>query len=207
MTSFPWEDWRHGRPEIIEEVIAPLLLKWCEQDLDKDAHKHPLGRTERIRFLFGLGGANWDEEKVLDRYELLYEAGLLKESARDGRLSARTWTSLPELGRPMNHDHRRIVATAMSRMRGKLKYRPLVFELLSPVFTLLELQKVVEAISGTPLHKQNFRRLVEGGGFVEATGEMKKSTGGRPAKLFKFRRVALVERPSPGIRVNAPKGG
>ena len=158
-------------------------------------------------FFLGLGGANWDEEKVLDRYELLYEAGLLEESARDGRLSAKTWTALPEIGRAMNHDHRRIVATAMSRMRGKLKYRPLVFELLSPVFTLLELQKVVEAISGTPLHKQNFRRLVEGGGFVEATGEMKKSTGGRPAKLFKFRRVALVERPSPGIRVNPPKGG
>jgi len=90
-------------------------------------------------------------------------------------------------------------------MRGKLKYRPLVFELLPPVFTLYELQKVVEAISGTPLHKQNFRRLVEGGGFVEATGEMKKSTGGRPAKLFKFRRVALVERPSPGRAVSASK--
>ena len=202
---FPWEDWRQGRPEIINKLIEPLLLEWCDQALDRNAHKHPLGRKERIRFLFGLNGANWDEEKVLDRYELLYEAGLLEESLRDGRSAAKTWSTRPELGRPLNHDHRRILATAMSRMRGKLKYRPLVFELLSPVFTLYELQKVVEAISGTPLHKQNFRRLVEGGGFVEATGELKKSTGGRPAKLFKFRRVALVERPSPGLRVNAPK--
>ncbi|MCP4937395.1 MAG: NAD regulator [bacterium] len=202
---FPWEDWRHGRPEMVETLIEPLLLEWCEQTIDSDAREHPLGRKERIRFLFGLNGANWDEEKVLDRYELLYEAGLLKEAAIDGRTTARAWNSLPELGRPMNHDHRRILATAMSRMRGKLKYRPLVFELLPPVFTLYELQKVVEAISGTPLHKQNFRRLVEGGGFVETTGEMKKSTGGRPAKLFKFRRVALVERPSPERRANVPK--
>ncbi len=202
---FPWEDWRHGRPQIIETLIEPLLLEWCEQTLDSNAREHPLGRTERIKFLFSLSGRNWDEEKVLDRYELLYEAGLLEEAAVDGRTAAKAWGVLPELGRPMNHDHRRILATAMSRMRGKLKYRPLVFELLPPIFTLYELQKVVEAISGTPLHKQNFRRLVEGGGFVEATGEMKKSTGGRPAKLFKFRRAALVERPSPGRHVNAPK--
>ena len=202
---FPWEDWRAGRPQIIEEVIEPLLLKWCDLAQPDGSAHHPLGRGERIRFLFGLDGASWDEEKVLDRYELLYEAGLLEEAARDGRSAARTWSSPPELGRAMNHDHRRILATAMSRMRGKLKYRPLVFELLPQVFTLLELQKVVEAISGALVHKQNFRRLVEGGGFVEATGEMKKSTGGRPAKLFTFRRVALVERPSPGLRVSAAK--
>ena len=55
----------------------------------------------------------------------------------------------------------------MGRLRGKLKYRPVVFELMPPEFTLLELQKTVEAISGTLLHKQNFRRLVEQGGLVE----------------------------------------
>ena len=103
---------------------------------------------------------------MLERYELLYEAGLVAEAARDGRPAARQWDDLPELGRPMAFDHRRILATAMGRLRGKLKYRPVVFELLPPEFTLLELQKTVEAISGTLLHKQNFRRLVEQGGLV-----------------------------------------
>ncbi len=203
---FPWEDWRNGPPAIIGKVIEPLLQEWSRRPEEGQTRKRPLGKQERIRFCFGVKGDNWDEEKVLDRYELLYEAGLVAEAAIDGRQAAELWINSPELGRSMSHDHRRILATAMSRMRGKLKYRPLVFELLPSFFTLYELQKTVEAISGSPLHKQNFRRLVEGGGLVEATGEMKKSTGGRPAKLFKFRHVALVERPSPGLRVGASKG-
>ena len=202
---FPWEDWRKGRPAIIDEIIEPLLLEWSKRPEEDLTRKRALGKSERLHICFGSKTSNWDEEKVLDRYELLYEAGLLVEAKRDGRDAAKSWGTHPPLGRSMNYDHRRILATAMSRMRGKLKYRPLVFELLPPLFTLYELQKVVEAISGTPLHKQNFRRLVEGGGLVEATGEMKKSTGGRPAKLFRFRQVALIERPSPGLRVKAPK--
>ena len=67
-------------------------------------------------------------------------------------------------------DHRRILATALGRVRGKLKYRPVVFELLPPTFTLSRLQRVVEALAGVRLHKQNFRRLVERGGLVEGTG-------------------------------------
>ncbi len=201
---FPWEDWRAGRPQMIGEIIEPLLHKWSRLPDEDAGRRRPLGRKERIRICFGHDGVGWDEEKVLDRYELLYEAGLLHEAGRDGRHAASLWSGLPALGRPMMYDHRRILATAISRMRGKLKYRPLVFELLPGQFTLYELQKVVEAISGTPLHKQNFRRLVEAGGLVEATGKLQKSTGGRPAKLFRFRRTALVERPSPGLRVKGP---
>jgi hypothetical protein len=200
---FPWEDWRAGRPAILERLIEPMLREWSARPRAATAPRRPLGRKERLRMCFGYDGAQWDEEKVLDRYELLYEAGLVEEARRDGRESALASERRPELGRAMCHDHRRILATAMSRMRGKLKYRPLVFELLPEEFTLYELQKVVEAISGTPLHKQNFRRLVEGSGLVEATGELKTSTGGRPAKQFKFRREALLERPSPGLRVKA----
>jgi hypothetical protein len=103
-------------------------------------------------------------------------------------------------------DHRRILATAMGRVRGKLKYRPVVFELLPPEFTLYDLQKTVEAISGRLLHKQNFRRLVEKGGLVEPTGNVSTETGGRPAKLYRFRREVILERPAPGLRVSASRG-
>ena len=141
--------------------------------------------AERLRIGFGIEGA-WDEEKVLERYELLYEAGLMAEALRDGRPAAQQWSNLPELGRPMEFDHRRILATALGRLRGKLKYRPVVFELLPPEFTLYDLQQTVEAISGTLLHKQNFRRLVEKGGLVEATGNVSTETGGRPARALPF---------------------
>ena len=97
-------------------------------------------------------------------------------------------------------DHRRILATALGRLRGKIRYRPVVFELLSETFTLRQLQSVVEALSGTRLHTQNFRRLVERGGLVEGTGEQ-EATGGRPAELFAFRREVLTERPRPGVGV------
>jgi hypothetical protein len=104
-------------------------------------------------------------------------------------------------GATMRFDHRRILATAVSRLRAKLKYRPVVFELMAPEFTLTELQRTVEAISGRHLHKQNFRRLVESAALVEPTGKQTQQERGRPAELFRFRREILKERPAPGLRV------
>jgi hypothetical protein len=202
---FPWEDWRDGKPEILTEEIEPRLKEWAERPPRPNESARALRRPERLKIGFGIGGG-WDEEKVLERYELLYEAGLVDEAKRDGRSAASQWDEPPELGRPMALDHRRILATAMGRLRGKLKYRPLVFELLPPEFTLYDLQKTVEAISGTLLHKQNFRRLVEKGGLVEPTGNVSTETGGRPARLYRFRREVVLERPAPGLRVKAGRG-
>jgi hypothetical protein len=124
-----------------------------------------------------------------------------EEARRDGREAAHTWGSLPRLGAAMRYDHRRILATAIGRIRAKIKYRPVIFELMPDEFTLFELQKTVEAILGPHLHKQNFRRLVESAGLVEPTGELRANTGGRPARLYRFRREVLLERPAPGVRV------
>jgi hypothetical protein len=197
---FPWEDWREAKPGIIERDIFPELSKWAEQSEAPETAR-ALPRKDRVRLYFGTEGAHWDEERVLDRYELLYEAGLVEESRRDGRPAALARKSVPALGVSMRFDHRRILATAMGRLRAKLKYRPVVFELLPGEFTLTELQRTVEAISGRHLHKQNFRRLVEAGALVEPTGVMSTQTGGRPAALFRFRREVLQERPAPGLRV------
>jgi hypothetical protein len=197
---FPWEDWRGGRPEILDATVLPLLKEWAAVRQQPDLGR-ALGRPERLRLCFGIGGGPWDEEKVLDRYELLYEAGLVEEARRDGREAALARDSLPALGEPMRFDHRRILATAIARLRAKLKYRPVIFELMPAEFTLTELQLTVEAISGRHLHKQNFRRLVETGALVEPTGEMSTATGGRPAARFRFRREVIQERQSPGLRL------
>jgi hypothetical protein len=210
----PWEDWRNGRPAVIARFLSPRLREWASASA-------PLRslRRDRVEIAFGLGGARWDEERVLDRYELLYEAGLLREAGRDveqagGRAAAGSGAGKKKkadaesarLGRSMVLDHRRIVATALGRLRGKLKYRPLVFELLPPAFTLLQLQRVVEALAGIRLHKQNFRRLVETAGLVEGTGKVDTRTGGRPAELFAFRREVLRERPAPGVGLRGARG-
>src|SRR5438552_2253777 len=158
------------------------------------------GRRERVRLYFG-SEDGWDEERVLDRFELLYEAGLVEEARRDGRPAALSRHKLPQLGEAMRFDHRRILATAIARLRAKLKYRPVVFELMPREFTLTELQHTVEAISGQHLHKQNFRRVVETAALVEPTGDTSTTTGGRPAALFRFRREVMQERPAPGLRL------
>ena len=199
---FPWEDWRNGKPEVLADVIEPLLDQWSERDDVITSPSRPMQRKERLRIAFGMHGGTWDEEKVLERYELLYEAGLVDEARRDGRSAAREWDAHPALGQPLRFDHRRILATAIGRIRAKIKYRPVIFELMPNEFTLFELQKTVEAILGPHLHKQNFRRLVESAGLVEPTGEVRVKTGGRPARLYRFRREVVLERPAPGVRVN-----
>jgi hypothetical protein len=103
------------------------------------------------------------------------------------------------MGEVMASDHRRILATAISRLRAKVKYRPVVFEMMPERFTLSHLQRVMEAIVGFPLHKQNFRRALDRSGFVDGTGRMESATGGRPAELFTFRREALREGPASGL--------
>jgi hypothetical protein len=195
---FPWEDWRGGKPELLD-TIETRLAAWAAA-ASSEAERRLRG--ERIDLAFGLHGAGWNEELVLERYELLYEAGRVAEAARDlGRSPDDTTAS----GIAMAFDHRRILATALGRLRGKIKYRPVVFELMPPTFTLLQLQRTVEALAGVRLHKQNFRRLVEQQGLVEETGAISAATGGRPARLVRFRREVLLERPAPGLRLRAAR--
>jgi hypothetical protein len=187
---FPWEDHRAGAPPIIAEAIAPGLVSWIEAG-DGEA-----ARRTRAAIAFGLEGRPWNEDLVLQRYELLYEAGLIEEARR------RTGDHRgPALGKPMIADHRRILATGIARVRAKIKYNPVVFELMPPVFTLLQLQRCVEAIAGLNVHKPNFRRLIEQQQLVEETGETVFDTGGRPAKAYRFRAAVREERAVAGTKV------
>ena len=184
---FPWEDRRAADPP----CLAPLL-----SDLTAWAARDPR-RQARIETLFATTPAHrWSEGRVLDRYELLYEAGLVAEAARDQDQPPLRTTP----GRAMVSDHRRIVATGLGRLRSKLKYRPVLFDLMPADFTLSELQTAAEVITGLSLHKQNFRRGVERTGLVKPTGRLSATTGGRPAERF---RVIDGDR-SPGEALGLP---
>ena len=140
---------------------------------------------------------------MLERYELLLEAGLVGEPAEngDGGHVLAEWRQPPRLCHPLLGDHARVLASAIGELRRSVKCEPVIFELMPDVSTLFELQKTVEAILGPHLHKQNFRRLVETAAVVEPTGEMSTTTGGRPAALFRFRREVLAERRAAGLRL------
>ena len=208
---FPWEDWRGGRPGLLDAEIAPRLRAWAD---GAEGQGRRAARWARAKLAFALDGAEWNEERVLDRYELLYEADLAPEAAQDReRAEGRAPPPLgaqalaPGLGLPMASDHRRILATAIQRLRAKIKYRPVIFEVTPALFTLSALQEAVEGVIGLKLHKQNFRRALAASGLVEGAGRMETSTGGRPAELHRFRREILSERPALGVAAPRLKEG
>lgn len=220
---FPWEDWRAGPPSLIAGRIAPALRRWADEAEGERAQR----RHQRIAMAFALDGGDWNEDLVLQRYELMYEAGLVNEAARPrasgpalGSTDASAERAAGQLaqadqaadardvfGKPMAHDHRRILATGIARLRAKIKYRPVVFELMPPAFTLLQLQQTVQALAGRVLHKQNFRRFIEQQDLVEETGNLVQAGAGRPAKLFRFRRDVMLERAIAGSKLPLARGG
>ncbi|WP_028708460.1 NUDIX hydrolase [Propionicicella superfundia] len=183
---FPWED-RRDRPGLSPD-LAGRLLDWAARDATGD-------RLLRVQILFGWDERPWLPELALQRYETVYEAGLVAESGG----------GLPGSGPAMMRDHRRIVATGISRLRSKIQYRPVIFEAMPGLFTLGQLQQAVEAIAGQTVHKQNFRRLVTGQQLVEPTGRMSNDTGGRPAELFRFRTAVRDERAVIGTKLPRPR--
>jgi hypothetical protein len=187
---FPWEDRRQPIPAALATPLRHGLAAW-KKEAASSAER--AARAARIAVTFPDEPRRWNDELVLQRYELLWEAGLLPES------NARRAFCVPGLA--MEGDHRRIVATGIARLRAKIKYRPVVFELLPDRFTLLELQSTVEALAGLRLHKQNFRRLVQNERLVEETAETAPGRSGRPAKLFAFRHDVLRERAVAGTKL------
>ncbi len=99
-----------------------------------------------------------------------------------------------EAGRPLElaFDHADILGMAVKRLRGKLGYSPIGFQLLPERFTLLDLQRVHETISGMPLNKDSFRRKMLASGQLEATGELQQDVGHRPAELYRFARRSAI---------------
>lgn len=197
----PWEDWRSGKPSIIRSTIESRLEAWAGASPDLSE-----ARRNDVRIGFGTCQGGWDEEKTSERLDLLLAADCVGDLLREhhqGRRNAKEDEGLRAVD--CDERHLRHVARALCRLRGQIKSKPIVFEMVADRFTLYELQQTVEAILGPPLHKQNFRRLVEHMGLVEPTGEIKSHTGGRPAQLFRFRPSVVLEHVHPGMRVRGAR--
>ena len=87
---------------------------------------------------------------------------------------------------PLAFDHDEILGMAVKRLRGKVDYAPLGFQLLGETFTLLDLQRVHEAILQRPLNKDSFRRRMLASGHLKATGRSQSGVDHRPAELYRF---------------------
>jgi 8-oxo-dGTP diphosphatase len=85
-------------------------------------------------------------------------------------------------------DHKDIIEVARERLRGKVRYAPIGFELLPPRFSLTQLQKLYETVLGAPLDKRNFRKKILAMDLLVETDEVEQNVRHRAARLYKFDR-------------------
>ena len=170
------------------------------QPLGRRSGAPPLSRRERVRLAFGVEDAPGTRSASSTATSSSTRPGLVPEATRDGRPAPVGALPPAVAGAPMRFDHRRILATAISRLRAKLKYRPVVFELMAPEFSLTELQLTVEAISGRHVHKQNFRRLVEAAASWSRPGPRagRSGAGRRPSSVSAAMCSRSAPRPASG---------
>jgi 8-oxo-dGTP diphosphatase len=135
-------------------------------------------------YSFGDPGRDPRGQVVTVAYYALVPADKSPLLAGTDAASAR-WFAVSELP-PLAFDHATILECAVSRLRNKLEYTTVGFELLPAKFTLTRLQSLHEAILGKPLDKRNFRRRILALGLLKATKEM-EATGRKPARLYVFR--------------------
>jgi len=135
-------------------------------------------------YTFGAPGRDPRGRVVSVAYYALIAADASPLVAGTDAADARWWpmTGLPTLA----FDHRAILEYALERLRNKLEYTTVGFQLLPEKFTLSELQRVYEAILGKALDKRNFRRKVELLGIVRPLREYRRAGVSRPAQLFSF---------------------
>jgi len=144
--------------------------------------------TEQL-YTFGSPGRDPRMRVITVAYFALvpYEAvGQMLGTAETGWFSM---FNLPQLA----FDHEEILHYALTRLRYKLEYTAVGFQLLPDVFTLTELQKAYEIILGEKLDKRNFRRKILSADILEETGEKRKEGEGRPAMLYRYREDAVAE--------------
>jgi ADP-ribose pyrophosphatase YjhB (NUDIX family) len=112
------------------------------------------------------------------------------KAATDARDAA--WFAVSE-ARGLAFDHDRILAVALERLKGKVRYQPIGFELLPPEFTLSQLQRLYETVLETPLDKRNFRKKILGMDFLVPLDEVQKDVAHRAARLYRFDRKKYLQ--------------
>jgi 8-oxo-dGTP diphosphatase len=183
------------RDDALHVLLAPHGTAWrLPSDLVR--RDEPLDAAAR-RALDDVAGASdvWLEQLFtfgeVDRdpaarvIGVAYYALVAADVVRDLAHRDANWSRVAALP-PLLLDHRRIIDYALTRLRNKLEYTTVGFQLLPPRFTLSELQRVYEVIQGRTLDKRNFRRNVEMLGIVRPTREQRVSGNGRPAQLYRF---------------------
>jgi 8-oxo-dGTP diphosphatase len=168
----------------IDESLEQAALR----ELEEETGVHDV-YLEQL-YTFGDVGRDPRGRVITVAYFALVPALAICPHAGDEATEARWWSvsDLPELA----FDHAGILTYALQRLRYKLEYTAVGFELLPDAFTLSELQTAYEIILGEELDKRNFRRKILSAEVIEETGAYRAGEG-RPARLYRFRDDAVAE--------------
>ena len=183
---------------LIERAGEPYRGSWAlpggfvdlAESLDDAARRELAEETgvERLYLeqLYTFGAPDRDpRERVISvaYYALVRLADYPVRAASDAR-DVR-WFPVSELPR-LAFDHAAILDTALRRLRGKIRYEPIGFELLPAKFPLSELQRLYEVVLEQPLDKRNFRKKILAMGLLADTGETQQDVAHRAARLYRF---------------------
>jgi 8-oxo-dGTP diphosphatase len=187
---------------LIQRDLAPFAGNWAlpggfvrvEETLDEAAARELREETGLqdifLEQLYTFGTVDRDpRERIVTvaYYALVNLAGHAVQASTDARSAA--WFSVNDLPK-LAFDHRQILDVALERLRGKVRYQPIGFELLPENFTLRQLQHLYEIILDRPLDKRNFRKKVLGMGIIKETNEIETDVAHRAARLFRFDKKA-----------------
>ena len=183
---------------LIQRALEPFKNRWAlpggfvrvDETLDEAARRELAEEAGLkdvfLEQLYTFGAVDRDpRERVVSVafYALVNQAAYVTKAATDAT-DAR-WFPMSKVPR-LAFDHADILGTSLARLKGKVRYQPIGFELLPPKFTLSELQHLYEAVLGTDLDKRNFRKKVLSLGLLVPLKETQMAGRHRPAQLFRF---------------------
>jgi 8-oxo-dGTP diphosphatase len=183
---------------LIQRALEPFKGKWAlpggfvrvDETLDEAVRRELAEETGLenvfLEQLHTFGAVKRDpRERVVSvaYYALVKLSGHHAKAATDAANAQ--WFPVSQVPK-LAFDHADILAMALTRLQGKVRYQPIGFELLPPKFTLSDLQHLYEAILGAELDKRNFRKKVLGFGLLVALNETQMAGRHRPAQLFRF---------------------